>query len=149
MSKEEFSEAGTYFAIKKESVVYEFLDNELTVIDLERGHYFLGRGSCIEIFMLLDEPYSFIELQNICIQKFKVEEQVLNKELDELLRFWLEHELIVTTDRSSTPVYSENRIPNQWEKPVFIAFDDMKDLLLLDPIPESQLDDQGWPLADQ
>lgn len=149
MSKEGFHEVGTYYAIKKESVVYEFLDNELTVIDLERGHYFLGRGSCIEIFMLLDEPYSFSELQDICIQKFGVEEQLLNKELDDLFRFWLEHELIVATDRSSVPVYSENAKPNPWETPVFIAFDDMKDLLLLDPIPESQLDDQGWPLADQ
>ncbi|MDA9176251.1 hypothetical protein N9O95_04110 [Alphaproteobacteria bacterium] len=148
MIKEGFHETSTYYAIKRESVVSEFLDNELTVIDLERGHYFLGRGSCIGIFLLLDEPYSYNELLNICIQKFEVEEQVLNKELDDLFRFWLEHELIVATDRSSTPVYSENTRPNSWEKPVFIAFDDMKDLLLLDPIPESQLDDQGWPLAD-
>ena len=142
-------EVGTHYAIKKESVVYEFLDNELTVIDLERGHYFLGRGSCIEIFMLLDEPHSFSELRDLCLQKFRVQEQLLNEELEGLFRFWLEHELIVATSRSKTPVYSDNTEPNQWEKPVFIAFDDMKDLLLLDPIPEAQLDEQGWPLADK
>ena len=35
-----------------------------------------------------------------------------------------------------------------WAKPAFIAFDDMKDLLLLDPIHETDLDQQGWPMAE-
>jgi hypothetical protein len=60
---------------------------------------------------------------------------------------WLTNDLIAESDESSVVESNSASELKQWTKPVFVAFDDMRDLLLLDPIHETDLDQQGWPVS--
>ena len=140
------------YMINKEFVVFEHLDKELTVINLKEGHYFLGRESAIDVFLMLEEPKTVDDLVSQTQAIYSVEDSVARDEIDALLKMWLENDLIMATDESSILALKKNTESNAelkaWAKPAFIAFDDMKDLLLLDPIHETDLDQQGWPMAE-
>ncbi|NRA39009.1 MAG: PqqD family protein [Planctomycetes bacterium] len=140
------------YKINKEFVVFEHLDAELTVINLKEGHYFLGRESAIEVFLMLEEPKTVDDMVSQTQAIYSVEDSIARNEIDALLKMWLENDLIMATDESSTlAVKNDTELGAElkaWIKPAFIAFDDMRDLLLLDPIHETDLDQQGWPVAD-
>lgn len=136
------------YKINKDYVVYEHLDGELTVINLKEGHYFLGRESAIEIFLMLEEAKTVDDLVNQTRAIYSVEDGVARAEIHELLKMWQEFDLIMETGESSVVALKSNPELKSWTAPAFIAFDDMRDLLLLDPIQEADLDQQGWPVIE-
>ncbi len=135
------------YKINKEFVVFEHLDGELTVINLHEGHYFLGRGPAIDIFQMLVEAKTVDHLVQQTRALYSVGSDVATTEIEALLNLWLESGLVAKTDEA--PQIGPANTPEQatWTEPVFIAFDDMRDLLLLDPIHEADIDNQGWPVS--
>jgi hypothetical protein len=137
------------YKINKEFVVYEHMDVELTVINLREGHYFMGKGSAIDIFLMLEDAKTIdaliVQVRNI----YSVQETVVRDELKSLIDMWLTNDLIAESDESPVVVSNSASELKQWTKPIFVAFDDMRDLLLLDPIHETDLDQQGWPVSDK
>jgi len=135
------------YKINKEFVVYEHMDAELTVINLQEGHYFLGKDSAIDIFLMLEDAKTIddliVQVRNI----YSVQETVVRDELKSLIDMWLTNDLIAESDESSVVESNSASELKQWTKPIFVAFDDMRDLLLLDPIHETDLDQQGWPVS--
>jgi len=137
------------FKINKEFVVFEHLDGELTVINLKVGHYFLGRESAIEIFLMLESAKTIDDLVSQTQAIYSVADDIARDEIDALLKMWQENDLIVETDEKSIFVLKENAELKSWVKPAFIAFDDMRDLLQLESIHEVDLDQQGWPAENK
>jgi len=137
------------YKINKEFVVHEYMDAELTVINLQEGHYFIGKDSAIDLFLMLEDSKTIddliIQAQNI----YSVQETVVRGELESLIDMWLTNDLITESDESSVAESNSASELKPWTKPVFVAFDDMRDLLLLDPIHETDLDQQGWPTSDK
>jgi len=135
--------------MNKEFVVYEQMDAELTVINLQEGHYFIAKDSAIDIFLMLEDAKTvedlIIQVQTI----YSVKETVLRDEVTSLIDMWLTNDLITESDESSAAEPNNSSELKPWTKPVFIAFDDMRDLLLLDPIHETDVDQQGWPVSDK
>jgi len=139
----------TCYRINKDYVVHELMDLELTVINLQKGHYFIGKGSAIDIFLMLVDATSIDGLVEKVTAIYKVEETTLRQELSALIEQWLTNDLISELDNCSENTVQESNIAAElkpWSQPIFIAFDDMRDLLLLDPIHETELDQQGWPV---
>lgn len=137
------------YKINKEFVVYEQMDLELTVINLEKGHYFIGKDSAVDIFLMLENPMTVDDLLVQVQAIYSVQESVLRDEVTSLIDMWLTNDLIAESDESPAVKPQSASELKPWTKPVFIAFDDMKDLLLLDPIHETDLDQQGWPVSDK
>ena len=137
------------YKINKEFVVYELMDAELTVINLEKGHYFIGKDSAIDIFLMLEDAKTVDDLLVLVQAIYSVQESVLRDEVTSLIDMWLTNDLIAESDESSAVKPDSFSELKPWTKPVFIAFDDMQDLLLLDPIHETDLDQQGWPVSDK
>ncbi len=137
------------YKINKEFVVYEHMDVELTVINLQEGHYFIGKDSAIDIFLMLEDAKTVDDLiaqvQNI----YSVQETVIKDEVKSLMDMWLTNDLVSESDECSVVEPNSTSELKSWTKPVFVAFDDMRDLLLLDPIHETDLDQQGWPVSDK
>ena len=140
----------TCYRINKDYVVHEQMDLELTVINLQKGHYFIGKGTAIDIFLMLEESMSIDCLVEKVTAIYKVEETPLRQELSSLIEQWLTNDLISEVDDCSENTDQESSVAadlKPWSQPIFVAFDDMRDLLLLDPIHETELDQQGWPVA--
>ncbi len=137
------------YIINKEFVVNELMDNELTVINLQKGFYFIGRDSAIDIFLMLEQAMTLDAMVEKTLATYDVDEQTARNAIVELIEQWLAEELIVQTDIPAdiTPGDTSSENKKAWTQPVFVAFDDMRDLLLLDPIHDTELDQQGWPVA--
>ncbi len=123
-------EVMTYF-IDTNKVVSEIFPDEAVIVDLATGAYYSFKGSAIAIWQLLGSGYSQQEITDL----FKQEGAVNN-----FITFLAAEKLI-------TPAGNITREPtavNQhFSDPEFKKYDDMKDLLLLDPIHE--VDQTGWP----
>ena len=139
-----------HYMINKQFVVYEQMDAELTVINLQKGYYFIGKDSAIDIFLSLENAQTINDIVDQIMTVYSVQENVVRKEVATLLDSWLKNDLISKVDDATQNITAE---PNPmaelkpWTQPIFIAFDDMRDLLLLDPIHDTNLDEQGWPVA--
>ncbi len=141
------------YVINRQFVVHELLDHELTVINLEEGHYYIGRNSAVEIFLALSSPKSVEDLKTQMLAEFEVAEGELEAETKKLIDLWLTNNLIRETEPEANLNEAEDNSKalspekKTWTTPEFLAFDDIKDLLLLDPIHDTHLDEQGWPAA--
>ena len=139
-----------HYMINKHFVVYEQIDAELTVINLQKGYYFIGKDSAIDIFLSLENAQTISDIVGQIMTVYSVQETVVREEVASLVDSWLKNDLISEVDDASLKLISEPRPMAElkpWTQPIFIAFDDIRDLLLLDPIHETDLDEQGWPVA--
>lgn len=143
------AETESCYRINKGSIVYEQMDIEMTVINLEKGHYFIGKGPAIDIFLMLEEPMTISTLVDRTMAVYSVQETIARNEIRPLIDLWSTNGLIGKVENSGDTSAEPAIIaePKPWETPIFVAFDDMKDLLLLDPIHDTELDQQGWPVA--
>lgn len=138
------------YVINKEFVVHEQIDIELTVINLQKGHYFIGKGPAIDIFLMLENAMTLDTLVDRTMAIYSVQDGVARDEVTSLIDLWTTSDLVSEVDECAkgSPIESDITTEHKdWTKPIFIAFDDMRDLLLLDPIHETQLDQQGWPVS--
>lgn len=138
------------YIINNEFVVYEQIDVELTVINLEKGHYFIGKDSAIDIFLILQDAMTIDALVDKTMAIYSVQKMVARDEVTSLIELWLTNGLISEVDDCFEDSSMGSEVMSElkpWTKPIFIAFDDMRDLLLLDPIHETKLDQQGWPVS--
>ena len=136
--------------INKQFVVYEQMDAELTVINLQKGYYFIGKDSAIDIFLSLENAQTINDIVGQMMTIYSVQETVVREEVASLVDSWLKNDLISELDDASQNLIAEPSPMAElkpWTQPIFIAFDDMRDLLLLDPIHDTNLDEQGWPVA--
>ena len=136
--------------INKQFVVYELMDAELTVINLQKGYYFIGKDSAIDIFLSLENAQTINDIVGQMMTVYSVQETVVREEVASLVDSWLKNDLISEVDDASQNLIAEPSPMAElkpWTQPMFIAFDDMRDLLMLEPIPETNLDEEGWPVA--
>ena len=84
--------------MNKEFVVYEHMDAELTVINLKEGHYFIGKDSAIDIFLMLEDAKTVEDLIIQVQAIYSVQESVLRDEVMSLIDMWLTNDLIAESD---------------------------------------------------
>ncbi len=141
-----------HYMINKQFVVYEQVDAELTVINLQKGYYFIGKDSAIDIFHSLENAQTINDIVGQMMTVYSVQETVVREEVASLVDSWLKNDLISEVDDASQNLIAEPSPMAElkpWTQPMFIAFDDMRDLLLLEPINETNLDEEGWPVAEK
>lgn len=139
-----------HYMINKKFVVYEQMDAELTVINLQKGYYFIGKDSAIDIFLSLENAQTINDIVGQMMTLYSVQEGIVREEVASLVDSWLKNDLISEVDDASQNLIAEPSPIAElkpWTQPIFIAFDDIRDLLLLDPIHATDLDEQGWPVA--
>jgi hypothetical protein len=126
------------FRINSPKVIHQIFETEVVVVNLESGNYYSVGGSGIEIWRQLDAGRSREEI----VARFSNDEeaQKVRSFLDEIER----EELIAPDETRAADVAAVESTRNgAFAPPTLEKFDDMRDLLLLDPIHE--LDESGWP----
>jgi Coenzyme PQQ synthesis protein D (PqqD) len=142
----EGSDGDTRFAVRNPQVIHRMIDDEVVMIDLETGNYFTFRGSATKMWACIEAGMSYGEALEHIEQSFQGDPRVMEKGLRWLLDRLLEENLIVRTDeppRGSMPVASGGD-RQEFSDPAFEKYDDMADLILLDPVHEID-QEEGWP----
>ena len=137
------------FEVNSPAVVSEVIDGEAVIMNLKSGHYFSIQGSGAMIWDWIGQGCSVDALVNSTGEAFLGEPVDLETHVLRFIDSLLKHELIrlmVKVDETTdcpAPSIGADQPPIPFEVPVLEVFNDMQDLLLLDPIHD--VDEAGWP----
>jgi hypothetical protein len=132
------------FCIASENVHYSEFDDEIVVINLLAGCYYSLRGSAVDIRMLVEANASRAMMTESLAARYEGDREAIIAAVDHCLAQLFEHGLIHETAGSSVTLESIPIRPKQaLPEPLVECFDDLRDLLLLDPVHE--VSEAGWP----
>jgi hypothetical protein len=132
----------------RSDIVRETFENEVVAIDLDRGIYFSIEGVGAWIWHRLEQGVSREALVGAALARYEGAAAEVTAGLETFLGRLQAEGLIVErveeqvdAATASDGTGEATRVP--FSAPALAAFDDMKDLLLLDPIHD--MDATGWP----
>jgi hypothetical protein len=126
------------------NISQERLDGEVVVISFNSGKYFSAKNSAADIFWLIQNGISQDLWSEIFIEHFSGFNAV-DSGIEHFLTSGIKEELFLplstpSNDAVSLPMDYER---GTWEAPKLVIFEDLQDLLLLDPVHDTSL--EGWP----
>lgn len=130
--------------VRSKAVIYELLDNEMILADLDTGIYYSIRESGIPIWQLLVAGYTTEEITALFREKYT------DPCVSEILPFihrLQEEGLLVPAASEARTTPQDLFWPPYPQSPLLERHEEMKDLLMLDPIHE--VDEQGWPVKGE
>jgi coenzyme PQQ synthesis protein D (PqqD) len=138
------------FQIKSPQVIHETIDGEVVIVNLESGTYYSLTGSGERIWAAIARGESV----NDILTGLRAGDEGIGHHLEATASSFLEEleqEGLITRAHddarespragASTPAVSAGAA---FEAPVLQKFQDLKELILLDPVHEIQ-EDVGWP----
>lgn len=138
-----------YFRINTPQIVNETIDGEVVIINFENGNYYSCNALGCEIWSLIEQRQSVEDIIKVVNNRY--ESNALN--LGAIVRAFLDeleqNQLIVSTEKGATSTpdltasYPKHSVTTP---PELHKFEDMQELLLLDPIHD--VDSAGWPTMD-
>lgn len=131
-----------HFAPNPGRIAHQSIDGEVIAIDFESGAYFSMRNTAAEIWSMLCAGRSLEDI----VATYQTENPYCADRVADEVRAFVE-QLVEgrLLDRITDPVSSGEALgPHaSFSTPVLEQFEDMADLIRLDPIHE--VDDRGWP----
>ena len=128
-------------------VTHERLDDEVIAINLETGAYYALDGVAADCWVLSAAGGDVDELVVAITERYEVGESQARADITSFLEHLLTEGLVVTGDGELAPAVplSPPTAKKPYVAPAVQKYDDLEDLLLLDPIHE--VDESGWPVA--
>jgi hypothetical protein len=132
------------------SVTHERLDDEVIAINLETGAYYALDDTAADCWTLLVGGVATDDIVATLCERYAVDADTARRDLDAFTAELEGDGLLLPDD--APPSAIDGALPPVAERrayvvPVVNKFDDLEELLLLDPIHE--VDDVGWPVARQ
>ena len=133
------------FVLNKPFVVSERLDGEVIAISSESGKYFSLGNTAADIWFLLQHEIAQKNWVSILTSNYENIPESAEQEIQDFLSEILEEQLIRPEKALNNVVIDlpMDSAGGKWIKPTVIVFDDLKDLLLVDPIHDTS--EEGWP----
>lgn len=136
--------ADTAFAVRP-TVRHERLEDEVIAIDLESGAYFALDDVAAVCWSILAAGGTVDAAVDATVARFDVASETAHADVDHFVDELVEVGLLGAVDRP--PVRAPAPDPAQelraYKPPAIERFDDLEELLVLDPIHE--VDEAGWP----
>jgi hypothetical protein len=139
----------TRYKINSPYVVSEvFADNEAAIINLKTGTYHSLNKMATSLWTLVEKGANVDELEMFAFGNYEVENASVRTHLEQFLESLIKENLIVPTESESefaagVPIAdSSSTAKLEYERPVLESYEDMQELLLLDPIHE--VDETTW-----
>jgi hypothetical protein len=133
------------YQINSGSMSFERLDGEVVIISFETGKYFNSNNSAADILFLIENGVHQSLWSNILSSNFTdFDEQ--NSGIANFLEMAFEEKLLIISNEAKIErieLPSDYQRKN-WEPPSLLVFDDLADLLLIDPIHDTST--SGWPM---
>jgi Coenzyme PQQ synthesis protein D (PqqD) len=134
------------FQVNTPNVVYENIDGETVLINLETGTYYSMLNTAGEIWEYLEKGHDKNAIITDLIQRYDTDLTTLEIAVNNLILQLIEERLIINNPSNTNTNLPSKPIPNEklpFTQPLLEKYTDMQDLLLLDPIHE--VDEMGWP----
>ena len=144
------------YRTNRPQVVHEVFDDEVVLINFDSGKYFSFNHVGAAIWESIEEQRSIESILEILLSRFSGSRDRIESSLAAFIRQLEDAGLIVPAETSQKPVTepagAESRLNSAadleaFEAPELHQYDDMQELLLLDPIHE--VDESGWPNKNQ
>ncbi len=125
-------------------VASKVMDGEAILINLSSGTYYSMDKTASFIWSLISLEYDSEEIINKVNEIYSVNKDDIKKDIESLIDNLLNEKIIISSDAASRSG-DFNELPENtvYEKPELKIYNDMKDLLALDP-PMPRLDDIPW-----
>jgi hypothetical protein len=130
--------------INRSGISLERLDGEVVIISFETGKYFNSNGSAADLLFLIEQGVSQASWEYILAKSFS-NFRLNNLEIEKFLDQLIEEKIVLS---GAVLASSEVDLPSdysrsEWISPHLSIFDDLADLLLVDPIHDTST--EGWP----
>lgn len=148
------------FSVNSPKVIFEEIQGELVIINLDSGHYYSVIGSGPEIWTLLLDGGSLSQIIKQLENSYPSKIDEITKSVTDFVDQLIAEALIVPANSGSASQdnvdslpqktdnnQSDNATSTDFQSPVIEKFTDMEEMLLLDPIHE--VDEAGWPNLPQ
>lgn len=135
-----------------QDIVSEEIDGEVVVVNLNNGNYYSLTQSATAVWAGIREGATLEEIRARLRGRYSGEAQVIDRALADLIAALEQEQLIVRRPvgvagvSGIAPVSEAGMEQEPFAPPVFERFTDMADLLLLDPVHETE-EEKGWPHA--
>lgn len=131
-----------------ENVVSDVFGDEVVIVNLQTGVYFSLQSTAASIWKLLMDAYSVKTIIDTYSVKFIEDQVVISETILSFVSDLETNQLIkVTADlQENTQTIDLGNIAS-FIAPKIEQFNDMQDILLLDPVHD--VDAQGWPLTKE
>lgn len=139
-----------YYQVNNDHVAYEFIENEVVIIHLDNGNYFNLEGVGADIWNGIVANMSKRDIVSFLINSYEGEEQLITESVNNIINQLESEELIISSDEIEkinhvTREYNETNQKSIFTLPVLQKYEDMQDLLLLDPLHDVN-ETIGWPM---
>lgn len=140
----------SFFQINAPHVIFEQFDAEVVVVNLESGFYYSLDATASCIWLALVAGQTVEQILALMHQRDQQEAGALEQPILDFVKRLLEEKLLIETNGSiatkqTDHIFSDLEQQAILAPPTMERFEDMQDMLLLDPIHE--VDDMGWPHA--
>lgn len=136
------------YKINDTKVISETLDGETIIINLDTGNYYSTNPTGAIIWNQIESGNGTQNILNYFLNHYEVEENIIEKHLMETIELLLKDSLIIEESSHSTAEGAtedkNNLIKEPFIAPKIERYDDMKEMLLADPIHDVSEND-GWP----
>jgi coenzyme PQQ synthesis protein D (PqqD) len=139
------------FRVNQPTVIHQTIEGETVIIHLERGLYYSLDETGAEVWQALASGRTSAEVSEALADRYPAERDDVRSAVASLVDRLRTEELIVAAapDDAAPPApvdgddHDGRRADGPFRPPRLERFDDLQDLLLLDPI--HAVDESGWP----
>lgn len=140
-------ERSTLLQIGGPNIVHEDFGDEMVVVHLDTGKYYSFNPGGAFVWSLLPGGVTVGEILDESLARFTAPRTEIENATRAFLQQLADETLVVPAPapagRSARPTPEPATSREEFAAPRFEVFDDMEDLLLLDPIHD--VDETGWP----
>jgi Coenzyme PQQ synthesis protein D (PqqD) len=138
----------TSYATAHADIAHERVDDEVIAINLRTGAYFSLVGAAADAWSLLVVGMGVDQVASTLADRYGIAATQAAADLEPFLAAVIADELL--TAAGGEPVAAAGELPPvtpgaAYRAPTLDKYDDMEELLLLDPIHE--VDEAGWPVV--
>jgi hypothetical protein len=133
------------YQLDKTNIAQEVFGNEAVLINIPIGKYYSVRGTTgIKILELLQEPTSLESIWANIQNEFQLDEATARTEIEAFINQLEIESIIDGASETVSVIGEESAIKLPYEKVELEIFDDMQELIMLDPIHDVE-SFKGWP----
>ena len=135
------------FSINTSSVVFERLDGEVIIISNQNGKYYSLGYTASDIWYLIHTSVSSSLWLKTLADNYQEIPDSAEGEIKKFVNELLSEGLIKSSETASRESQSlpQDNLRGKWSGPELLIFEDLQDLLLVDPIHDTG--EEGWPFA--
>jgi hypothetical protein len=148
----------TQLRINQPGVIYEAIDGEVVIVNVDNGLYFSSDGVGAKLWSMIAQDESVESLIEWACGAYDTPATQVEDEIKSFVEQLTENELVLLVDatadangeestldqyRASEPASEAAPAPAAWTQPELNVYSDMEELLLLDPVHDAG--EEGWP----